>query len=133
MISPPTSPGPSAFARTRLYTERRAARRHSLEICMVLPRSGELHFCRMRDLSSSGAFIETDQPFVVGERLSLAVASNRLGLPLEGVVSRRVAPRLGRPGVGVRFIREGARCPQTQDDLILYLLNYPHHLQWDAR
>lgn len=124
----------SAFHKSRLYTERRLGRRYPTNICVVFPKDGDIHFCRIAEVSANGAFLETDQPFERGEKISFSIAKNSLGVPLEGVVTRRLTARqshTGRAGVGLHFIHQGNDYPATRDDLVLYLLNYPHHTIWE--
>ena len=121
-------------SRLMLYTERRVAERVESSIAIAFQNDGELIFCNIRNISSSGAYIESDNEFLVGDKISFYITDNQFGVPLEAtVVRRQLGPGASyyRPGVGVAFSAEYVNFPSTREDMKMYLLNYPLHQIWE--
>ncbi len=84
-------------------SQRPNQRKHSRYDCLVgvdYEISDWTYQCYMRDISEGGAYIETEQPIKVGQRLTMSLASPVLELAcdIDGTVVRR-DPK----GIGVRF------------------------------
>lgn len=74
---------------------------------------------RIRDLSVSGAFIETRGPLPVGQQLSLEIVSGGRRIPLEAEVVRVQEPSwLSPAGVAVGFLEVGSRASLDLEELI---------------
>ena len=84
-------------------SQRPNQRKHSRYDCLVgvdYDISDWTYQCYMRDISEGGAYIETEQPIKVGQRLTMSLASPALErtCAIAGTVVRR-DPK----GIGVRF------------------------------
>jgi CheY-like chemotaxis protein len=78
-----------------------------LEQARTDPRGGEGSqiFWYLRDVSSTGAFVETEAPLPLGSRLELSLDIDGQPVRVSAEVVRVQEPGWGRPGgVGVRFV-----------------------------
>ena len=89
--------------RDEALSQRRNLRQHSRYDCLVAVEfrtNGVNYQCYMRDLSEGGAYIETEQPLMMGQQLLLSLYSPLLerSCIVSGLVVRKEAK-----GAGIRF------------------------------
>ena len=104
--------------RDEALSQRRNLRRHSRYDCLVAVEfrtNGVNYQCYMRDLSEGGAYIETEQPVMMGQQLLLSLYSPMLerSCIVSGLVVRKEAR-----GVGIRFETLAPRQKQVINSLI---------------
>jgi Tfp pilus assembly protein PilZ len=84
--------------------DRRTFPRKPVSIAVDYCKSQQFFKDFIQDVSGNGVFIETQQPFVVGEKISLSftLPDSKLPIKVEGTVVRIAAD-----GIGVSFDLEG--------------------------
>jgi CheY-like chemotaxis protein len=102
---------------------RRPGARASLVDPGAAPGAGGEIFWYVRDLSASGAFLETESPIPPGTRLELALELGSERLAVSALVIRVQEPAWGRtPGVGIRFVELD---PATRERIGAYVAEEP--------
>ena len=99
--SPPARP-PEADSKSQQQKDKRRHKRINLSRTVDCFSKKRLFRGRVKNISPSGAFIETEQPFAVGEKLALALPFVKKG---EGAMVKAEVIWKNNQGIGVKFKR----------------------------
>jgi CheY-like chemotaxis protein len=107
------APGPSDAARSRRHRPMLRAVVLESEPAGAAPARRPQLVWAVRDLSRSGAFLETAAPLPVGLRMEISLQLGELEVPATAEVVRNQAPSWEHPaGVGIRFLQLSDRADE---------------------
>jgi hypothetical protein len=120
----------AAFSRAPRMADKRRGIRFDWPLRGQLAVGGQESFCKVRDFSFSGAFLETDVPFEAGSAATLRVEflNSHMTVSCENI--RRQEARNGEPaGYGVRFLDLSGSARELSErivhDALIQALLYP--------
>lgn len=115
--------------------EKRLSRRFSSKIAIYTKDAKGLNFGMIRDLSRSGAYIETNDLKNVGMDYHFVLSNGVISAPVTAKIVR-VKEALfegGQSGLAVDFSEKlNPMAKRLRDDLILYLMNEKHQSMWQT-